>query len=194
MWERLRQADIAQAKQQLRLRVDETLLRHAEEIKKLDSDQTELEALNRLLDQFSSKFKTAPAAAAEPVAASEQDEAAAVTQPDEDVAATEQEQPSAAAEKDEPSAGAKQEKPLAAAAEDEVAAATAAGKQNEPAGASRRNQAASTNEQSTAAAAPSNAAAEKPTSKARNADQRERDRPRTNFDVFSRAITKQERW
>lgn len=58
MWERLRQNDILQAKQALRLRVDETLRRHAAEIKNLDADLAEVETLNRLADTFSAKFGT----------------------------------------------------------------------------------------------------------------------------------------
>lgn len=60
MWERLRQSDIAQAKHALRLRVDETLRRHAAEIKGVDTDLAEVEMLNRLVDAFSAKFGTAP--------------------------------------------------------------------------------------------------------------------------------------
>jgi hypothetical protein len=93
MWQLLKQSDIAQAKQQLRLRVDETLRRHAEEMKGLDHDQAELEALNRLLDDFSRKFKAAPAALTEPVAAIEPDEPVAATEPDEPVPAIEQDEP-----------------------------------------------------------------------------------------------------
>ncbi|MGE5270275.1 MAG: hypothetical protein ACM3JG_11450 [Thiohalocapsa sp.] len=63
MWERLRQSDIVQAKQALRLRVDETLRRHAAEIKGLDADLAEVEMLNRLVDAFSAKFGTTPRAA-----------------------------------------------------------------------------------------------------------------------------------
>src|SRR6266849_3502584 len=86
MWQLLKQSDIAQAKQQLRRRVDETLRRHADEMKSLDSDQAELEKLNRLLDDFSRKFKTAPDAPTEPVAAIEADEPAAASKPNEAVA------------------------------------------------------------------------------------------------------------
>ena len=64
MWERLKQSDIAEAKRDLRLRVDETLRRHVEELKGLDSDLAEVETLNRLVDAFSEKFGTAPASAA----------------------------------------------------------------------------------------------------------------------------------
>src|SRR5579864_7106181 len=62
MWERLRQSDIAEAKRELRLRVDETLRRHADELKGLDNDLVEVETLNRLVDAFSEKFGTIPVA------------------------------------------------------------------------------------------------------------------------------------
>jgi hypothetical protein len=60
MWERLKQSDILEAKQDLRQRVDETLRRHAEELKGLDSDLAEVETLDRLVDAFSDKFGTTP--------------------------------------------------------------------------------------------------------------------------------------
>jgi hypothetical protein len=60
MWERLKQSDILQAKQDLRQRVDETLRRHAEELKVLDSDLAEVQTLDRLVDAFADKFGTAP--------------------------------------------------------------------------------------------------------------------------------------
>jgi hypothetical protein len=60
MWERLKQDDILDAKRELRRRVDETLRRHAEELKTLDTDLAEVEALDRLVDAFADKFGTAP--------------------------------------------------------------------------------------------------------------------------------------
>lgn len=60
MWERLKQSDILQAKHELRQRVDETLRRHAEELKVLDVDLAEVKTLDRLVDAFSDKFGTAP--------------------------------------------------------------------------------------------------------------------------------------
>jgi hypothetical protein len=60
MWERLKQSDILQAKQELRQRVDETLRRHAEELKVLDGDLAEVQTLDRLVDAFADKFGTAP--------------------------------------------------------------------------------------------------------------------------------------
>ena len=69
MWERLKQSDIREAKRALRQRVDETLRRHAEELKTLDSDLVEVQTLDRLVDAFSDKFGTAPREAAAPAAA-----------------------------------------------------------------------------------------------------------------------------
>src|SRR6266849_3716934 len=155
MWQLLKQSDIAQAKQQLRLRVDETLRRHADEMKSLDHDQAELEALNRLLDEFSRKFKAAPAAPAEPVAAIEPDDPAAATEPDE---------PAAAIEQDEPVVATEQEQPAGASKGNEGVAPVMGATKN---------------------------TVEKPSPKARNPDPR--DRPRTNFDAFSRAMEKAER-
>jgi len=113
MWQLLKQSDIAQAKQQLRLRVDETLRRHADEMKGLDHDQAELEALNRLLDEFSRKFKTAPDAPTQPVASIE---------PDEPVPAIEPDEPAATIEQDEPVAAIEQEQPVGASRGNEAAA------------------------------------------------------------------------
>jgi len=107
MWQLLKQSDIAQAKQQLRRRVDETLRRHADEMKSLDSDQAELEKLNRLLDDFSRKFKTAPDAPTEPVAAIEADEPAAAIEADEPLPAIEQDEPVAAIEPEQPAGASK---------------------------------------------------------------------------------------
>jgi len=79
MWHLLKQTDIDQARQQLKLRLDATLRRHAEETQGLDADQAELETLNRLLDSFSRKFKTSPSAApppAEPYVTTKQTEPA----------------------------------------------------------------------------------------------------------------------
>ncbi len=105
MWQLLKQSDIAQAKQQLRLRVDETLRRHADEMKSLDSDQAGLERLNRLLDDFSRKFKTAPNAPTKPAAA---------IGPEEPAAAIEQDEPPAEIQQDEPAATIEQEQPAGA--------------------------------------------------------------------------------
>src|SRR6266849_10578455 len=101
MWQLLKQSDIAQAKQQLRRRVDETLRRHADEMKSLDSDQAELERLNRLLDDFSRKFKDAPHASTEPVAAIEPGEPVPAIEPDESAATIEQDEPAGATEQEQ---------------------------------------------------------------------------------------------
>jgi hypothetical protein len=57
MWNLLKQTDIEQAKQDIRLRRAEILRKHAEETQTLDSDRAELEILNHLIDIFTLKFK-----------------------------------------------------------------------------------------------------------------------------------------
>ncbi len=64
MWDRLKQTDIAQARQQLELHRAETLRRHAEEIARLDADHAAIETLDRLVDAFAQNFKTALTASA----------------------------------------------------------------------------------------------------------------------------------
>ncbi len=66
MWERLKQSDILQAKQELRQRVDATLRRHVDELRGLDTDLAEVETLNRLVDAFSDKFGLTPPEPAAP--------------------------------------------------------------------------------------------------------------------------------
>ena len=57
MWDLLKQTDIQQAKQDIKLRRAEILRKHAEETRTLDSDRVELEILNHLIDIFTLKFK-----------------------------------------------------------------------------------------------------------------------------------------
>jgi hypothetical protein len=57
MWDLLKQTDIDQAKQDIKLRRAEILRRHAQETRSLDSDQVEVEILNHLIDIFTLKFK-----------------------------------------------------------------------------------------------------------------------------------------
>jgi hypothetical protein len=57
MWDRLKQADIEQAKLQLDLRRNATLQKHAEEMQILAADQAAIETLNHLANAFSRKFK-----------------------------------------------------------------------------------------------------------------------------------------
>jgi hypothetical protein len=57
MWNLLKHTDIEQAKQDIKLRRAEILRKHAEETQTLDSDRVELEILNHLIDIFTLKFK-----------------------------------------------------------------------------------------------------------------------------------------
>ncbi len=66
MWDLLKQSDIEQAKQDVKVRRDEILKRHAEELKALDADEGEIETLDRLAEAFARKFKQAPEATPEP--------------------------------------------------------------------------------------------------------------------------------
>ena len=75
MWQSVKRADIERAKTGIELRRAETLKRQAEELGRLERDESELATLNRLIDDFAGKYGKfmrlpAPAkAAAEPVAA-----------------------------------------------------------------------------------------------------------------------------
>src|SRR5947209_4296883 len=71
MWNNLTSHDIEQAKQQLQLKREEILRRHAEEIGGLDADEAEVETLDRLADVFSGKFKIGRTSAPEPAIAPE---------------------------------------------------------------------------------------------------------------------------
>jgi hypothetical protein len=86
MWDTVTYADLKQAKQQLQISRDEITKRHAEELKGLDSERAELEALERLVTDFARRFKSAPAAVrepdAEPAAAPEPDASPAAPEPE----------------------------------------------------------------------------------------------------------------
>jgi hypothetical protein len=56
MWNRLKQVDIEQARQQLDLRRDEALRKHAEEMQILAADQAAIDTLDHLAGDFSRKF------------------------------------------------------------------------------------------------------------------------------------------
>ena len=62
MWDQLTPVDIERAKSELDARREEMLARHAEELKGLDVDQTQLEALEQAISEFVQKFNQ-PAAA-----------------------------------------------------------------------------------------------------------------------------------
>jgi hypothetical protein len=56
MWDKLSRADFENARQQLNLRREETLRRHAEELQALDNDHAEVEELERLIGTLFTKF------------------------------------------------------------------------------------------------------------------------------------------
>src|SRR5262249_40748265 len=57
MWDRVTPSDIDQAKNDLVSRRAEILARHAEELKGLEADQAQIETLERIIKEFSEKFK-----------------------------------------------------------------------------------------------------------------------------------------
>ena len=73
MWDRLKPTDIEQAKQALQARRAEILRRQQQELDGLDSDQAEIDSLDRLADRFLRKYRRAaepaPARAPAPAAA-----------------------------------------------------------------------------------------------------------------------------
>jgi hypothetical protein len=78
MWQSLKRADIERARSEIELRRAATLKRHAEERGRLESDEGELAALDRLIEDFADKYEkfmrppigpAAAKAAVEPVAA-----------------------------------------------------------------------------------------------------------------------------
>lgn len=62
MWDQLTPVDIERAKSELDARREEMLARHAEELKGLDVDQTQLEALEQAISEFVQKFNQSAAA------------------------------------------------------------------------------------------------------------------------------------
>ena len=63
VWDQLTSGDLERAKGELGRRRDEMLARHAEELKALDADQSQLDTLEQAIDAFVRKFK-APGPAA----------------------------------------------------------------------------------------------------------------------------------
>ena len=57
VWDKLTRADVERAKQGLATRRSELLARHAEELKALDAEQSEIDVIERAIDAFASKFK-----------------------------------------------------------------------------------------------------------------------------------------
>ena len=72
MWNTLSHADLDAAKHRLKSQREETLRRHAEELRALESDHAELENLDQLIAAFVKKFK-GPEIAFEPAAAADKD-------------------------------------------------------------------------------------------------------------------------
>ena len=79
MWDRISSGDIEQAKHGLNLRRAETLSRHAEEIKALDAERTEVDELASAITKFMSKF-------GEGIASSDAPTASGAKTPEEDPA------------------------------------------------------------------------------------------------------------
>ena len=71
MWDKITSSDIEQAKHSLSMRRAETLSRHAEEIKALDAEQTEVDQLAAAIATFMSKFGKSAASSGEPAASTE---------------------------------------------------------------------------------------------------------------------------
>ena len=62
MWDQLKPSDIERVKNELGARREEMLARHAEELKGLDAEQSQLETLEQAIDMFLQKVNQ-PAAA-----------------------------------------------------------------------------------------------------------------------------------
>jgi len=62
VWDQLTPGDIENAKNELAGRREEILARHAEELKAIDADQTQLDTLAEAIELFARKFKPAPQA------------------------------------------------------------------------------------------------------------------------------------
>ncbi len=73
MWDKLSQADLEAAKEQLKSRREEMLRRHAEELDALEGDRAEIETLDQLIDAFAKKFKIATQSSVEPSGDKKQD-------------------------------------------------------------------------------------------------------------------------
>ena len=72
MWDKITSSDIEQAKHSVNLRRAETLSRHAEELKGLDGEQTEVDELAVAIAAFMSKFGKGAALSGEPAASTEE--------------------------------------------------------------------------------------------------------------------------
>ena len=63
MWEQLKPSDIENAKRDLETRRAEMLARHAEELRGLEADQSQLEILEQAISAFLQKFTSPPSGA-----------------------------------------------------------------------------------------------------------------------------------
>jgi hypothetical protein len=59
MWNNITPADFEEAREELQLRREETLRKHAAEISVLDAEQADVETLDRMVAEFAQKFKIA---------------------------------------------------------------------------------------------------------------------------------------
>ena len=57
MWDKLTVADLERVKRELGTRRAEMLARHAEELKGLEADQREIDAIKQAISAFTQKFK-----------------------------------------------------------------------------------------------------------------------------------------
>jgi hypothetical protein len=65
MWNNITPADFEEAREELQLRREETLRKHAEEISALDAEQADVESLDRMVTEFAEKFKIAATSSSE---------------------------------------------------------------------------------------------------------------------------------
>jgi len=59
VWDQLTRADVERVKRELGLRRAELLSRHADELRALDAQQTEIDTLEQTIDAFARKFNIA---------------------------------------------------------------------------------------------------------------------------------------
>ena len=77
MWEQITPADIERVKHRMVALRGEILKRHAEELKALDAEQTEIVTFERLVAAFANRHLSAAASSSEPATATENQAAAA---------------------------------------------------------------------------------------------------------------------
>jgi hypothetical protein len=78
MWEQLTPADIERVKHRMVALRGEILKRHAEELKALDAEQTEIATFERLVAAFASRHLSSAASSPERATATEKEAAAAI--------------------------------------------------------------------------------------------------------------------